>query len=106
MAEHERSSISQRTKEALRVLKARGIHVGKPKGVIQYSIFNKDREKIREWCRIGLSYNQQAKLLKCSAVGLRQYVLTRRIPRHDRLRRGFNWVTLKREKEIIERKRK
>ena len=31
MAEHERGVISQRTKEALRVLKERGIKLGKPK---------------------------------------------------------------------------
>lgn len=59
MAEHERSVVSQRTKEALRVLKERGVRLGKPKGTIQRSIFDIHLSKIKEYCRIGLSYGKQ-----------------------------------------------
>jgi DNA invertase Pin-like site-specific DNA recombinase len=79
MAEHERSVLSQRTKEALRILKERGIKLGKPKGSIQHSIFDKYKDKIKEWCRLGLSYPRQAKLIRLSANGLRRYVKTRKI---------------------------
>jgi DNA invertase Pin-like site-specific DNA recombinase len=99
MAEHERSCISQRTKEALRILKAKGIHVGKPKGILQYSMFDQHKAKIKEWCRMGLPYAQQARILKCSVMGIRRYVITRRIFRNSNLNKGFNWVTLKRMKE-------
>jgi DNA invertase Pin-like site-specific DNA recombinase len=46
MAELERDFISERTKEGLRARRERGIVLGKPKGVIQRSIYDKDRAKI------------------------------------------------------------
>jgi DNA invertase Pin-like site-specific DNA recombinase len=87
MAEHERSVLSQRAKEALRVLKERGIRIGKPKGTVQHSIFDKHRAQIKEWCRLGLSYPRQAKALRLSPSGLRRYVKTRGIYRNAVLRR-------------------
>jgi len=42
--------ISKRIKEALQARKVKGIKLGKPKGTIQGSIYNKDKEKIKELC--------------------------------------------------------
>ena len=47
-AQLERDLISQRTKEALQARKAKGIKLGKPKGTVQGSIYDKDKEKIKE----------------------------------------------------------
>jgi len=65
-AEMERNIISQRTKEALRVLKERGIRLGKPVGTRQHLIFDRHKDKIKEWCRNGFSYTSQAKALGLS----------------------------------------
>jgi DNA invertase Pin-like site-specific DNA recombinase len=42
----ERDIISLRTKEALAARKAKGIQLGKPKGTVQSSIYDKDQEQI------------------------------------------------------------
>lgn len=47
-AEIERDFISLRTKEALTSKKAQGVILGKPKGTIQSSIYDKDRVRIEE----------------------------------------------------------
>jgi DNA invertase Pin-like site-specific DNA recombinase len=47
-AEIERDFISLRTKEALASKKAQGVILGKPKGTIQSSMYDKDRERIEE----------------------------------------------------------
>ena len=57
-AEFERDMISQRTKEALKGLKDKGIKLGKPKGVVQQSKFDKDKDKIIELLDLGLSYQK------------------------------------------------
>lgn len=73
--------------EALRTLKERGIKLGKPKGTIQKSIFDFYLSKIKEYCRIGLSYGRQARLLKLSKAGIARYVKTRKIYRNPCMRR-------------------
>lgn len=54
-AQLERVMISRRTKEALAVKKAQGVSLGKPKGTIQNSIYDNDREKIVELLSLGVS---------------------------------------------------
>ncbi len=54
LAELERDFISERTKEGLRARAAKGIKLGKPKGVIQASMYDKDREKIFHLYQLGV----------------------------------------------------
>jgi len=78
-AEFERDIISQRTKEALKGIKDKGISLGKPKNTIQKSIFDKDQEKIVELLGLGLSYEKVVKkhLGYGSASTLHTYVKKR-----------------------------
>lgn len=63
LAELERDLISSRTKEALAAKKRQGITLGKPKGTIQKSKFDKDRKKIEELLAYGVSVRKIAEVL-------------------------------------------
>ena len=79
-SELERDLISLRTKEALANKKAQGIQLGKPKGTIQKSKFDKDHERIKELLALGLSVRKIANLLGFSNhIGLNTYVKKRNL---------------------------
>lgn len=74
-AELERDMISLRTKEALQTKKAQGIKLGKPKGILQKSKFDKDCEKIKELLGYELSIRKIAKVLGyTSHIALNTYI--------------------------------
>ncbi|MBS9782466.1 MAG: recombinase family protein [Arcobacter sp.] len=76
----EKDLISLRTKEALRAKKLSGVSLGKPKGTIQKSKFDKHRDKIEELLSVGLSVRKIAKVLGCSNhISLNNYVKKRKI---------------------------
>lgn len=62
-SELERDLISLRTKEALAAKRSQGIRLGKPKGTLQASKFDKDREKIQELLALGLSVRKIVRYL-------------------------------------------
>jgi DNA invertase Pin-like site-specific DNA recombinase len=53
-AEIERDFISLRTREALAAKKSQGVILGKPKGTIQSSMYDKDKERIIELLSLGV----------------------------------------------------
>lgn len=76
--------ISLRTKEALASKKLQGIQLGKPKGTIQKSKFDKDVLKIRELLELGLSVRKIATFLGYSNhIGLNEYINKRNIRRDN-----------------------
>ena len=79
-AELERDLVSLRTKEALAAKKAQSVKLGKPKGTIQASKFDKDRERIEELLRLGMSVRKIARVMEYSNhIGLNTYIKKRRI---------------------------
>lgn len=77
-SELERDLISLRTKEALASKKAQGIKLGKPKGTLQKSKFDKDIERIQELLSYGLSIRKIARVLGyTNHIGLNTYVKKR-----------------------------
>jgi len=79
-AELERDLISLRTREALAAKKRQGIQLGKPKGTIQASKFDKDKTKIQELLNYGVSVRKIAKYLGYPAHrGLASYIKTRKL---------------------------
>lgn len=76
----EKDLMSLRTKEALSEKKLKGIALGKPKGTIQKSKFDQQRDKIEELLQLGLSVRKIAKLLGYNNhIGLNNYVKKRKI---------------------------
>ena len=80
MAELERDFVSLRTKEALAAKKAKGIKLGKPKGTIQKSMYDQDREKIEAWLQLGLSARKISKNLDYGTyISLNTYIKKRKL---------------------------
>lgn len=76
----EKELMSLRTKEALTAKKLNGIALGKPKGTIQKSKFDMQRDKIEELLSVGLSVRKISKLLGYNNhIGLNNYVKKRDI---------------------------
>jgi putative DNA-invertase from lambdoid prophage Rac len=76
----EKELMSLRTKEALTAKKLSGISLGKPKGTIQKSKFDLQRDKIEELLGVGLSVRKISKLLGYNNhIGLNNYVKKRKI---------------------------
>lgn len=80
-AQMERMMISKRTKEALAARKSQGVVLGKPKGTIQNSMYDKDRDRIIELLRLGVSARRIAtKHLKYGThSSLNYYIGTRKL---------------------------
>lgn len=79
-AELERDLVSLRTREALAAKKAQGITLGKPKGTVQASKFDKDRSRIEELLDLGLSVRKIARFLGyTNHIGLNTYIKRRGI---------------------------
>jgi DNA invertase Pin-like site-specific DNA recombinase len=76
----EKDLMSLRTKEALTAKKLDGVNLGKPKGTIQKSKFDLQRDKIEELLELGLSVRKIAKILGYNNhIGLNNYVKKRHI---------------------------
>ena len=78
--ELERDLVSLRTKEALAAKKIQGIKLGKPKGTLQKSKYDKDLEKIKELLSYELSVRKIAKVLgHKNHISLNTYIKKRGI---------------------------
>jgi DNA invertase Pin-like site-specific DNA recombinase len=73
LAELERDFISERTKEGLSARKAKGLHLGKPKGTIQSSMYDKDQEQIFHLHQLGVPINTIIK----THIGYGKYISLR-----------------------------
>jgi DNA invertase Pin-like site-specific DNA recombinase len=56
IAELERDFISEKTKEGLRARVAKGIKLGKPKGILQNSMYDNDKQKIFDLYKLGVPF--------------------------------------------------
>lgn len=78
--ELERDLISVRTKEALAAKKAKGIQIGKPKGIVQKSRYDKGLDKFKEWLELRLSGRKISKNLGYdSYISLNTYLNKRKL---------------------------
>ena len=85
-SELERDLISLRTKEALASKKRDGQVLGKPKGTIQKSKFDKDVIKIKELLNYGLSMRKMAKVLGyTNHIALNTYIKKRKLKNNEKL---------------------
>jgi DNA invertase Pin-like site-specific DNA recombinase len=85
-SELERDLISLRTKEALASKKREGQILGKPKGTIQKSKFDKDAERIKELLGYGLSMRKMAKVLGyTNHIALNNYINKRKLKNKEEL---------------------
>jgi DNA invertase Pin-like site-specific DNA recombinase len=85
-AELERDLISLRTREALAAKAAQGQRLGKPKGTIQKSKFDKDLSRIQELLGYGLSVRKIAKVLGYSShIALNTYINKRGLRQSARM---------------------
>ena len=76
----EKELMSLRTKESLTAKKLDGMSLGKPKGTIQKSKFDMQRDKIEELLTVGLSIRKISKLLGYNNhIGLNNYIKKRKI---------------------------
>jgi len=82
LAELERDFISERTKEGLRARVAKGIKLGKPKGTIQASMYDKDKDKILHLYQLGVPLNKiiMVHLEYGKYLSLREYISKRLNP--------------------------
>lgn len=84
-AEIERDFISIRTKEALATKKAQGVVLGKPKGTIQSSMYDNDRERIQELLLLGIPQTRivNVHLGYGTTKSLSYYIRTRKLCKND-----------------------
>lgn len=80
LAEIERDLIIQRTKEGLSAARAKGKILGKPKGTIQSSFYDKHKERIKEYLKKRISITNITRL-----IGLGNYQSLRRYIRKRKL---------------------
>jgi DNA invertase Pin-like site-specific DNA recombinase len=86
--ELERDLVSLRTKEALAAKRKQGVKLGKPKGTIQKSKFDKDLVKIKELLGYGLSVRKIANVLGYSNhIALNTYINKRNIREREEANR-------------------
>ena len=80
LAELERDLLSLRTKEALYAKKLQGVKLGKPKGTLQKSKFDKEVDRIKELLFLGVSIRKISKILGYeNHIGLNNYLKKRGI---------------------------